>query len=292
MSKEEKIYDLAIVGCGPAGLSAAVNAKARSLDLIILGSEFCSPKMYKAPEINNYLGFYDLNGQELRQAFLDHIRAMDINIRREKIDNIFDLGQNYQLISRENTFKANSLVLGVGVSNEEYLEGEERLLGRGVSYCATCDAPLYRGKNVAIIAYTEEGIKEADYMTDIAENVYLIPEFDRESIPEIKAEIIDDKPMEILGDNLVSGIKLKQGKLEVDGVFIYREVTPPDKLLPGLNTIDNHIEVDDNMATNVKGVFAAGDCTGHPYQLGKAVGQGQIAALSAASYLYEKGKDV
>ncbi|HLV09228.1 MAG TPA: FAD-dependent oxidoreductase [Halanaerobiales bacterium] len=291
MSTEKKVYDVAIVGCGPAGLSAAVNAKARNLDFIILGSEFCSPKMYKAPEINNYLGFFEVSGEELRQAFLKHVKAMEIKYKREKVDNIFNQGQYYQLISRENIFKANSLVLGVGVSNEKYLKGEERLLGRGVSYCATCDAPLYREKNVAVIAYTEEGIEEANYLTEIAKNVYFIPEFDINSSSVLEAEIIEDKPIAILGDNLVTGVKLENREIDVDGAFIYREVTPPEKLLPGLNTIEKHIEVDENMATNLDGVFAAGDCTGKPYQLGKAVGQGQIAALSAGSYVYQKKKE-
>ena len=288
MSEQEKVFDLAIVGCGPAGLSAAVNADVRNLDFVLLGSDFCSPKLDSAPEINNYLGFRDISGNQLRQNFINHVQEMGIEIKNDKVDNIYDQGEHYTLLARDDNYSARALILAVGVSNEDYLEGEERLVGRGVSYCATCDGPLYKNKDVAVIAYTEEGLEEVDYLNEIADTVYLIPDDNMEDaeLTGLDSTIINKKPTAITGDNLVEGVKFVGGdEIEVDGVFIFRKVTPPDKLMNGLNTRDSHIEVNSDFKTNLDGVFAAGDCIGRPYQLGKAVGEGQIAALNAASYL-------
>ncbi|MFW6268636.1 MAG: NAD(P)/FAD-dependent oxidoreductase [Bacillota bacterium] len=282
--KSEKT-DLAIVGCGPAGLSAAINARLRNIDMKLLGAEFCSPRMYSAPEINNYLGFYDVSGEELRDKFIEHVKNLEIEIERTKVENIYNQGERYALLTRDEKIEAQSVILAVGVSNEKYLEGEERLVGRGVSYCATCDAPLYRNKVVGVLAYAREGIEELELLAELAEKVYLITDLEVEKSLPSNIEVINQQAEAIKGDNLVERIKLENKDIEVEGVFIFREVTPPDKLMNGLNIINSHIEVDQDMATNLEGVFAAGDCTGQPYQLGKAVGEGQIAALNAAYFL-------
>ncbi|MFW6006967.1 MAG: NAD(P)/FAD-dependent oxidoreductase [Halanaerobiales bacterium] len=282
--KSEKT-DLAIVGCGPAGLSAAINARLRNIDMKLLGAEFCSPRMYSAPEINNYLGFYDVSGEELRDKFIEHVKNLEIEIERTKVENIYNQGERYALLTRDEKIEAQSVILAVGVSNEKYLEGEERLVGRGVSYCATCDAPLYRNKVVGVLAYAREGIEELEFLAELAEKVYLITDLEVEKSLPSNIEVINQQAEAIKGDNLVERIKLENKDIEVEGVFIFREVTPPDKLMNGLNIINSHIEVDQDMATNLEGVFAAGDCTGQPYQLGKAVGEGQIAALNAAYFL-------
>ena len=279
--------DLAIVGCGPAGLSAAINAKLRNIDFELFGSDVCSPRLNSAPEINNYLGFFDVSGEELKDRFLEHINNLDIELKRAKVDNIYNQGDSYALLTRDEKVEAKSLILAVGVSNEDYLKGEERLVGRGVSYCATCDAPLFKNKDIGVIAYSKEGLEEMEYLSEVVGNIYLFTDFEVEkSLPE-NVEIIKEEPVAIRGENLVEGIQLEDSTIDVDGVFIFREVTPPDKLMAGLNTSDSHIEVDKNMLTNLDGVYAAGDCTGQPYQLGKAVGEGQIAALNAASYIRE-----
>ncbi|MFW5998985.1 MAG: NAD(P)/FAD-dependent oxidoreductase [Halanaerobiaceae bacterium] len=277
--------DLAIVGCGPAGLSAAINAKLRNIDFELLGADFCSPRMYKAPEINNYLGFFEVTGEDLRNKFLDHVKKLDIDIKRARVENIYNQGDTYALLTSDKKVEARSVILAVGVSNEEYLRGEERLVGRGLSYCATCDAPLYRNKKIGVIAYASEGIEEIEFLGELAEKVYLITDLEVEKALPANIEVIHQEPVAIEGDSLVERIKLEKKSVDIDGVFIFREVTPPDKLMNGLNIKDGHIQIDRNMATNLKGVFAAGDCTGQPYQLGKAVGEGQIAALNAAFYL-------
>ena len=285
---EEKIHDIAIIGCGPAGLSAAVNASIRNTDLIVLGAKTYSPKLHKAPEVNNYLGIFDVSGKELMQKYLDHAEKMGITVNKAKIDNIYYDGNHYTLISSEQSYKAYALILALGVSNTKYLPGEEDFIGKGVSYCATCDGPLFKGKKVAVIAYSKEGIEEAEYLADIADSVYLLPQFDYQDNPKNNINIINEKPEKIIGDNLVESIKLDNSKLDVDGIFIIREVTPPDKLLMNLKLNDNHIAVNNNMETNLPGVYAAGDCTGTPYQISRATGQGQTAGLNAASFARKK----
>lgn len=293
MSQADKIYDIAIVGCGPAGLSAAVNARTRNADFILLGSEFCSPKLYKAEKVDNYLGFQDISGEELRAAFLKHVNQMGISLEHSRVDNIYPQGDYYTLMSRNQTYQAYTVILATGVSYTRFLEGEEGLVGSGVSYCATCDAPLYKGKDVAVIAYTNEGIEEAEYLAEVAGTVYLLPQVEvAEELYYSNIKLVKSKPLAIRGKGRVESVELKDRSINVDGVFIFREITPPDRLIYGLELTDRHIKVDENMATNLEGVFAAGDCTGTPYQLGRAVGQGQVAALNAVAYARKKKKEI
>lgn len=291
LNEKQKIHDVAIVGCGPAGLSAAINVKIRNLDFVLLGVDFCTSKLYKAEEVNNYLGFHNISGQELRKNYLNHVKEMGIEINQGKVDNIYNQGDYYTLISRDTTYKAYSIILAVGVSNTKYLPGEENLLGSGVSYCATYDGALYRGKDVAVVAYTDEGIEEAEYLAELVEKVYFIPQFDFDG--EFEADnitIINEKVEKINGEMKVENLVLTNSTVDLDGVFILREVTPPDKLLYGLNIENKHIKVNEQMATNLSGAYAAGDCTGIPYQLSRAVGQGQIAGLNASTYARKKRK--
>ncbi len=289
--KEEKdrIHDLAIVGCGPAGLSAAINARARNLDFVLLGSEFCSPKLYKAQKVNNYLGYYDISGDELRNKFLDHIKASGLKVENSKVDGIYTGDGYYSLMAGFESFNTYSIILATGINYTDLVKGEEELVGRGISYCATCDAGLFKGKKVAAISYTRESIEEVEFLVDMVKEVVFIPSFQIDKTIDIPAtQIIKGKPVEFKKDGEQINIKLNNQQLYVDGVFIFREVIPPDKLVPGIELTGPHIEVNKDMETNLEGIFAAGDCTGTPYQLGRAVGQGQIAALNAASYLSKK----
>jgi len=291
LDNKEKIYDTAIVGCGPAGLSAAINLKIRNMEFIMLGVEFCTPKLYKAENVDNYLGFYNISGEELRATFLEHARKMGIEIQNNKIDNIYFQGDYFTLISRNIEFKAHSVIIAVGVSNEKYLPGEEKLLGSGVSYCATCDGALYRGRNVAVVSFTEDGVEEAEYLSELAENVFFIPQYEFNGkflVNNIK--VINKKVQKINGELRVESLTLENSELDIDGVFVLRELTPPDKLLFGLEVDNKHIKVNEQMETNIPGVFAAGDCTGLPYQLARAVGQGQVAGLNAANFVRKKKK--
>ncbi|AQS03389.1 NAD(P)/FAD-dependent oxidoreductase [Clostridium beijerinckii] len=278
-------YDIAIIGSGPAGLSAALNARIRKKNFIIFGNKELTSKLAKAHEINNYLGFYKKSGKELQEEFNKHLEEMDINITEERINNVYAMGDYFALMVNEKMYEATSVILATGVEYGKLFDGEERLLGKGVGYCATCDAPLYRGKVVTIVSYNKHEEEEANFIASIASKVNYIPMYKEKVEVDPSIEIINDAPVGIIGGDKVSKLKLKNSEIETDGIFILRDSISPGQLVPGLKIVDNHIEVDRLMRTSIKGCFAAGDIVGKPYQYIKSAGEGNIAALSAVSYV-------
>ncbi|MBD7912572.1 NAD(P)/FAD-dependent oxidoreductase [Clostridium cibarium] len=280
-------YDIAIIGTGVAGLSAALNAKIRNKKFIIFGGEEVSNKLVKAHKINNYLGLYGKSGTELKNEFMSHLQSMDIQITKEKINNVYPMGDYYALMANDKMYEATSIILATGVNFGKPFKGEDELLGKGVGYCATCDAPLYKNKVVTIIAYNKHEEDEANFISTIASKVYYIPMYKEEVEVDSSIEIVNDLPIEILGDKVVEKLILKNREIITDGIFILRESISPEQLVPGLRIEDRHVEVDRLMKTNLKGCFAAGDIVGTPYQYIKAAGEGNIAALSAVAYIDE-----
>ncbi|EES49818.1 NAD(P)/FAD-dependent oxidoreductase [Clostridium botulinum] len=278
-------YDVAIIGSGPAGLSAALNAKIRNKKFIIFGSSNLSSKLERAPKINNYLGFYGISGEDLKEKFLNHIKSMKIDIKNERINNIYAMGEYFTLMGNEEIYESNTVIIATGVEYTKALDGEEEFLGKGVGYCATCDAPLYKNKTVSIISYNKEGEKDANYVSELAKTVYYIPMYRGEYNINDKITIIEDKPVKIIGEEKVEKLILKENNLITEGIFLLKDSISPKELVPGLKIVNGHVEVKRNMETNIKGCFAAGDCTGKPYQYIKAAGEGNIAVLSAVAYL-------
>jgi thioredoxin reductase (NADPH) len=277
-------YELAIVGCGPAGLSAALNAKIRKRDFILLGSEFCSPKLSKAPHVENFIGFPEISGEELRQRFLKHVKEKEIEIFPLKVTSIYP-GPPFTLVSKDQSFEADTVIIATGVSVNKLFPGEAELLGRGVGYCATCDGPLYKNKSVAIISYNKEGEDEANFMADICSKVYYVPYYSDIVRLDPRIEVKKGKVKGIVGTQSVEQLDLVEEQLTVDGVFIMRETLPAEQLVSGLEMEGAAIKVNHNLETSIPGLFAAGDCTGQPYQLIKAAGEGGTAALQAVKYL-------
>ncbi|NAS19249.1 FAD-dependent oxidoreductase [Clostridium butyricum] len=278
-------YDLAIIGSGPAGVSAALNAKIRKKNFVIFGSKELSNKLTKAEKINNYLGFYGKSGAQIRDEFIKHMESMDIGITEEKINNIYAMGDYFTLMANDKMYEASAIILATGVNFGRPFKGEEELLGKGVGYCATCDAPLYKDKIVTIIAYNKHEEDEVNFISTIASKVYYIPMYKEEVEVDEKVEIINDMPVEIIGKERVEKLILKNSEIETDGIFILRDSVSPSQLVPGLELDENHVKVDRKMTTNLQGCFAAGDIVGAPYQYIKAAGEGNIAALSAVSYI-------
>lgn len=280
-----KRYDIAVIGSGPAGLSAALNAKIRNKEFIIFGSKEFSNKLVKAHKINNYLGFYGKNGVEIKNEFKNHLDSMEINITEERINSIYSMDEYFALTAKDKVYEATSIILATGVNYGKLFTGEGKFLGKGVGYCATCDAPLYKGKVVTIIAYNKHDEDEVNFISTIASKVYYVPMY-KETIEVDKSiEIINDIPLEISGQTFVNKLILKNREIETDGIFILRDSISPGQLVLGLKITDNHVEVDRLMKTNLEGCFAAGDIVGTPYQYIKAAGEGNIAALSAVAYL-------
>ena len=285
-------YDLAIIGSGPAGLSAALNAKIRNKKFIIFGSKELSRKLAEAEKINNYLGFYGKGGREIRDEFMNHLESMDIKVTEEKINNIYAMGDYYSLMAKDKIYEASAVILATGVNFGKPFKGEEEFLGKGVGYCATCDAPLYKDKVVTIIAYNKHDEDEVNFIGTIASKVYYIPMYKEKVEVDDGIEIINDIPLEIKGNKKAEKLILKNSEIDTDGIFILRDSVSPGQLVPGLEMDGNHIKVDRRMQSNLKGCFAAGDIVGTPYQYIKSAGEGNIAALSAVSYIDElKRKD-
>ncbi len=283
--------DIAIIGAGPAGISAAINAKIRNKSFLLFGSNSLSHKVDISQEINNYVGFPTISGKALNETFRAHLEEMDIAVTDETITGIYNMGDYFTLLADQKGFEAKAVIIATGAETVQPIEGERGLLGRGVSYCATCDGNLYKGKTIAVFCDIPEMEEEAVYLSEIADKVYYYPNFkselERENIIRL-----DSRIQAIQGESRVEHIKLKNGeKLGVDGVFFLKQAVAADILLYGLETKNGKIVVDRMMKTNIKGCFAAGDCTGTPYQIAKAVGEGNVALHSAVSYLAEIGEN-
>jgi len=279
-------YDIAIVGTGPGGLEAAITAKIRNKDIILFGNKNLSLKITKATEIKNYLGFPDITGEELAKAYDNHLQKMNIDINTSKINAIYAMGDYFALQSAEEMFEAKSVIISTGVITGKTLPGENENLGRGVSYCATCDAALYKGKEAIVIGYNPKEEQEVIFLAERAEKVTYIALYKNVSFLADNIEIIEGNiPKEIVKDGDKVALVTNKGSYQADGIFILRDAISPDKLVPGLEINEGHIVVDRTMSTNIEGVFACGDITGKPYQYIKAAGEGNVAALSAVSYL-------
>lgn len=279
-------YDVIVIGAGPAGLSAAITLKIRNKSVLVVGNQKISEKISKAHEIQNYLGIPSVKGEELAEAFIHHAKSLEVPMEQKQIHMVYAMGDYFSLQTTENEMlEATAVIIATGVHFGKPYTGEMEFLGRGVSYCATCDAPLYRDKNVVIIGSNPKEEKEADFMAEICKEVVYIPLYKGEVSVNEKIRVVREKPVEIRGGLKADTLVLEQGEIQTDGIFILRESVSPSQLVPGLNMDGNHIEVNRKMETNIKGCFACGDITGTPYQYIKAAGEGNVAALSAVGYL-------
>lgn len=278
-------YDIAIIGSGPAGLSAALNASIRNKNFIVFGNKDLSTKVTRAPKVNNYLGLYGVDGKELKERFKTHIDSMGIEIVEERINAVYAMGDYYALMVNEKMYEASSIILATGIEYTKPIKGEAEFLGRGVGYCATCDAPLYKDKIVTVIGYNKEAEEEANFVSELTEKLYYLPMYQGEYDLKDDIEILKGRPLEIIGSDFVEKLILTTGEVVTHGVFVLKDSISLGQLVPGIEMEEGHIKVDRLMRTNLPGCFAAGDCVGKPYQYIKSAGEGNIASLSAASYL-------
>lgn len=285
-------YDLAIIGAGPAGLSALLNAKIRNKSVIIFGTD--SPSLENSESIKNYLGFGDVSGKELNEAFKKSLEAYDYDKSDQKVQQVYAMGDYFGLMLKNNDMvEATSVIVATGIELKKDLINEDKFFAKGVSYCATCDAALYKGKKVLVIGYNEESLEETNFTSEIVDELIFVNMYKddiklNDSIKVINGEV----PVEFIGEDRASVLKFKSGKeIAADGFFIIRDSSKPSRLVPSIETDDEHIIVHDNCRTNIRGLYAAGDVAGRPYQINKSVGQGQVAALDAAKYISLLKKD-
>lgn len=303
-------YDFIIIGAGPAGLSAAIYAARRNLSALVIAKEV-GGLMVLTHQIENYPGLEDISGYDLMEKMKNQAEKQGVKFSFGEVQRIEKDGSGFVVSSGNGQkFFGGAVLLSFGLSHRRLsIPGEEKLSGKGVTYCATCDGPLYRNKTVAVIGGGNSALDAALYLADIAKQVYLIHRNDKfRAEPEMLERarklknlevLINTQVSEIKGDNRVAGInvydsadKAKTRELPVEGVFIeigYEPNTAWIGDLVKLNSI-GEIIVDKTGATSLPGIYAAGDCTDVVYkQIVIAAGEGAKAGLSAYRYLTKSG---
>ena len=283
------MYDVAIIGSGPAAVSAALTLKLHNKSMIWFGSKKGSPKVEKSEKIANYPGVAMVTGQELNRLFREQVEAMGIEITEQQVTNIAATRRGFMVLGGSDIYEAKTILLATGAVSGKGFVNEAELLGHGVSYCATCDGFLYKGKTIAVYCGDRSFEHEVLYLAEIAAKVYLFTPYSDCGVQGENIVVNPGKLKGIVGEKKAVGVELLDGvTLELDGVFILRQAVAPANLIKGIELNGADIVVDRSMATNKPGCFAAGDCTGRPYQLTKAVGEGNVAAHSIVAYLADK----
>lgn len=282
--------DIAIIGKGPAGWSCAITARMRGLSATVVAPRNDTGLLNKLERIDNYPGLPRVSGSELLDSFRQQALSLGAEERTGLVRQIMPNGDHFLLLIENDVEECKAVVLAMGAARPVLLPGEEELVGRGVSYCATCDGMFYKGKRIAVLSTSLQGVEEAGFLATVAREMdyYLLKPHQTDGLPDL-AHVTDEKPKTLGRDD--GGVTLTTDRAThcYDGVFIFRAAMPLNMLLQGLNTEGGAIPVDRGMHTNIPGVFAAGDCTGKPLQIAKAVGEGNIAAIAAAEYISKHG---
>ena len=276
-------YDIIILGSGPAGLAAAVAARGRNKSVLVAGNPWQDSPLARAERVDNYPGLPGRTGLALLEEFYRHASGLGADFVVGKVLALL-AWNGFSLTVGSQVHQGRALILAPGVVRAAKYPGEAEYLGRGVSYCATCDGMLYRNRPVTVVGLAPDAPQEANYLHSLGcQVVYVAPRQPQglnEAIPYVKAG-----RLAVRGKRTVTGLEADGALLPCAGVFILRRAVAPTDLLPALETKEGVIKVDRRMAASVPGVFAAGDCTGGPLQVSKAVGEGHVAALSACEYL-------
>ena len=282
------MYDVAIIGSGPAGLSAALTLKLHNKEIVWFGSKELSEKIEKSEKIANYPGVPMTSGKDLNAAFIKQAEDMGIEITDKTVTLISRNGDTYMVLANNEVHEAKTILFAAGVVLAKGFEQEDDYVGRGVSYCATCDGFLYKGKDVAVYCSSPKLEEDVRYLEETCGKVYVFRTYKTEK-PDSENAVVLEKPIKKINGGLkVTGIELTDGsEIAVDGVFCLRSAIAPTTLLAGLQMDGPHIAVNRQQETNYPGCFAAGDCTGRPYQIAKAVGEGNVAAHQILEYLSE-----
>ncbi len=275
----ENILDLIIVGAGPAGVTAAIYAKRSNINFKIFEKEMVGGNVVNAFEIENYPGVGKLMGSDLAIKFIGDLDALGIDVNYEAITKIEKNDDIFKVITSENEiYYAKKVLLALGTKARKLgVSNEDQLLGRGISYCATCDGSFYKGKEVLVVGGGNSALTEALYLSKIVNKIYLITRHelkgDKKEIQKIKEtpniEVIEFKTVkEVEGNNFVTGVKIidtntnEESSLKVDGIFVYIGQLPPTNIVSHFGVLNKNgfIEVDEHYETKIKGLFAVGDC--------------------------------
>lgn len=278
-----------IIGSGVAGISAALTLKAQGKDFLLFGSAALSEKIEKAEQIRNYPGLSNVSGKEFCAALQRQLVEAEIAVTEEKVTGVYALKDKFGVATAQGGYyEGKTVILACGVESVRLIEGETEFVGRGVSYCATCDGFLYKGKTIGVLCTSKRLEHEISHLARFAEKIYLFPIYKNVEISEENVEIIRKMPQKIVGENRAEKLVFADGELSIDGVFALRESVSPATLVGGLETENGHVKVARDTSTNLTGCFAAGDCTGTPYQYAKAAGEGNVAAHAVSAFLAKR----
>lgn len=282
-------YEIAIIGTGPAGISSALTCRSRSKDFVLIGPKEGSQKIEKAKIIDNYLGFNDISGREFNERIMACIKDYSFSYIDQMVSVIYSLPNGFFIELKDgSTIEARSVIVATGVNFSGKIKGEEKFIGRGVSSCATCDGKLYKDKDVIVVGYNQESIEEARFLASICSSVIFVNLTGNKIDFNDTIEVVEDKVLEFVGEDRAEKLILESRELEADGFFVIRDAQGMTDLIPGIDLEKKHIRVDGDFSTNIEGLFACGDVTGLPYQIQKAAGQGNVAALSASKFIEQK----
>lgn len=286
------MYDVIVIGAGPAGISAALYAKRAGKNVLVL--YYGESNLEKTSVIQNYYGFED--GISAKKLYADGIKQaqnIGIDVIKDEVVNIEKNENEFCVLSVDNKYLSKTLIISTGnKKNKPNIENLSNYEGKGVSYCATCDGFFYRNKNVAVIGSGNYAITEAKYLKNIVESVTILTDGEEVHIDDFETNT--KKLRRIYGENAVEGVEFEDGtKLHFDGFFIaLGEAGAFDfSKQMGIFTKGENIIVNEEMETNIEGLYACGDVTGGLLQICKAVYEGAKAGINSAKYLNEKGEN-
>ena len=275
------MFDVVIIGGGPAGYSAALTSVKRNMKTCMIYPKDNGSMLKKITWIDNYPGLIDASGEDMLKIFERQATDLGVTITNGVVKQVIPNGDTF-FVSLGNEFiDTKKVILALGIKQGGTIKNEELYVGKGVSYCATCDGMLYKGKNI-IVVDENNNEEEIVLLSELVSHIYLVSNSKYDNLPQ-NVEVVTGKPIEIYGNELVQGMVIDDSKYEVDGIFIFRNTMALNTLLPGLDMNGSFIKVDDRLETSLKGVFAAGDCIGQPFQVAVAVGRGNLAAISAST---------
>ena len=279
--------DLLIIGSGPAAWSCALTARQRNLSVTVAAAASSTGWLQKAERIDNYPGLPQVSGRDLLHIFRRQAEDAGAQVIDQLARQIMPNGSaGYMTLVGNDIVESRAIVLATGAARPKLLPGEEALIGMGVSWCGTCDGMFYRDREVAVLSAWTGGVEEGEFLAGLASHVdyYFLARHDQPA--NVPYTLCEGTPKELIRqeDGRIA-VKTDLGEKIYDGVFIFRPAVAPDSLLPGIDLNGAFIRVDRRMGANLPRVYACGDCTGHPLQIAKAVGEGNIAAISAAEDL-------
>lgn len=279
------IYDVIIIGAGPAGISAGLYTQRANKKTLIIYNEKSS--LEKASKIENYYGFPNgISGKELYQNGIMQAKNLGIELKKEEVIKIEKIKETFEVSTSNRKYISRNVILATGnKKNTPDIKGIKELEGKGISYCAICDGFFYRGKDVAVLGSGDYAISEVNDLLNVANKITILT--NKKKMPDFRAEKVKVETRGVIavkGENQLESIELEDGtKLEVDGLFVAQGVAGSTDFARKLGALvkDNKIVVSDKMETTIQGLYACGDCIGGIYQIAKAINEGMIAGISA-----------